>query len=165
MPTNCIESYWPKQFNGIAIVGEAPGAEEERVGRPFVGPSGKLLYSVFEDCGESFDECFITNTILWRPPGNRTPSDKEIDADLTRLWKELTKVEAKVIISVGKAAYYALVGNHRIYADDIGKRVGSGLIEGAVVYPIYHPAYILRQRNKENAWREGLAAAIAAAKG
>lgn len=140
----------------IVMVGEAPGAEEERFGKPFIGTSGELLTKLMHQVGISREEIYITNVVKERPPANNiehfikfdrkgvfaTDKYKEYEANL--LLEELPKTNANVYVAIGAVALYALCRE-----DKITKRRGSileGYINGRVikVIPIIHPASALR---------------------
>lgn len=146
----------------VAIVGEAPGAEEERTGRPFVGASGHLLTKLLAAAGLSRENCFVTNVCRVRPPGNdisewfsdnkRSPDPTwerhqevwchpHILTGATQLELELAEVQPKLIIALGNTALWALTGQR-----GIGKWRGSRLsYRGAHLVPALHPAAALRQ--------------------
>lgn len=138
----------------IAMIGEAPGAEEDRLGRPFVGASGELLTSIMHNMGLSREEVYITNVVKERPPGNNidsfikfdrgrvTVSQKYIEYEKI-LYEELAQTKANVYIAIGGVAMYALTRMEKIT-----KRRGSILkgvqIGNKKVIPIIHPASALR---------------------
>lgn len=97
----------PKPCPGM-IIGEAPGAQEEREGRPFVGPSGELLMEGLELGGLSRDQVYITNVVKERPPGNRNPSREEIELALPELVGEGRDVDATYVLLLGRVAAGAL---------------------------------------------------------
>src|SRR5437016_5364852 len=130
----------------VAFVGEAPGAEEEQQGLPFVGRSGKLLRQTAQAAGLDMGKLYFTNALMWRPEGNRTPKAFEIEACKGRLLDELIKVRPRLIVPVGGIGANALLGG------DVGilKRRGAYReieIDGwkVGVLPTIHPASILRQ--------------------
>ena len=126
----------------IAIIGEAPGATEERVGRPFVGTSGRFLDMLLEKNGIIRDECYIDNVVRIRPPNNQfsvLPKDV-VEAGEKRLRVALKIIKPNVIIAMGNPALHALTG-----LTGISKYRGS-IINGLAgkVVPTYHPAWILK---------------------
>jgi len=129
---------------GIMIVGEAPGEEEDKQGKPFVGRSGRYLRSVFEAFGLDVDrDCVITNACRCRPRNNRTPNKKEIEACREFLFEDIRKYEPKVVFLCGDVACESYLGNNSV-----------SLLRGNVIpekerwiVPIYHPAYVLRKKD------------------
>ena len=124
------------------IVGEAPGAEEDRRGEPFVGRAGQLLDAILEAVGTSRDEVFITNIVKCRPPGNRDPRPEEAEACSGFLKSQITLVNPRLILALGRVAAQNLLG----VDTPVGRlrgRVHEGP-EGRPVVVTYHPAYLLR---------------------
>ncbi len=120
----------------LMIVGEAPGAEEQTSGRPFVGRAGKLLRRLLED--EGISRFYITNVVKHRPPNNRRPLDTEIAACREHLEAEISAVKPRVIIALGSTAINYFTGEKQVG----GTRV---LRAGDVNYVLtYHPAAALR---------------------
>lgn len=129
----------------VLIVGEAPGAVENTEGRPFVGASGAVLRSLIADVAMLREkDYFITNTVKYRPPGNRTPDWTEIEASLPYLRAEYRAIGSpKVLVAVGAVAYSAFYANSRRHGvlQVSGKPMPLG--PGWLV-PMIHPAYGLR---------------------
>lgn len=154
-PTLGIGSLNPKIF----IIGEAPGQEEELVGKPFVGKSGQLLQDIILDSGLTIKDIYVTNAVKHRPPGNRTPTDEEITACLPYLKAELEMCKPKVIFTVGvvpaKAAFqiFGLTPPKKIR----GYRYS---LPGCDLLCSYHPAYVLRNPAAKQDLLEDLALAI-----
>ena len=95
----------------IMVIGEAPGADEDRVGRPFIGRSGQLLDKIFAACGFTRDEhIFISNIIRCRPPGNRTPTPQEAEICMPWLIKQIEVIDPKIIILLGATSLKYLAG-------------------------------------------------------
>ena len=140
----------------IMIIGEAPGREEDRVGKPFVGESGKLLDRMLGAIGLDREAVYITNTVLWRPPGNRKPNPAETEAMLPFLIRHIELVEPKLIMLAGGAALSALFGMDARITRERGKWRDYPASFGAVpLLPLYHPAYLLRQPSlKREAWAD-----------
>jgi DNA polymerase len=132
----------PKVF----IVGEAPGAMENTKRRPFVGASGQVLRSLITDAAElSPEEYFITNTVKYRPMGNRTPTAEEIAASVPYLRQEYAAVGAPaVIVAVGGTALVALKPKSAKIGTLSHAGEPFGLSGGKVLWPMIHPAYGLR---------------------
>ena len=124
----------------IAIIGEAPGKQEDKLGQPFVGDSGKFLGKMLE--AVKFDSnVYFTNTVRCRPPNNRKPSAEEIKACKPYLIDELRLVKPKIIICAGAIAVAGLTGKKESITSLRGKWLDW---EGTPVMPLFHPAYLLR---------------------
>lgn len=128
-----------------AIVGEAPGEEEEKQGIPFVGASGKLLDEALEAAGARREYVFITNTYKLRPAGNRTPTQEELNSHDEYLWKELESRPLRAVLVLGNVALQALTGR----PGGITKRRGVWECDGWVL-PTWHPSYVLRQGGRDS---------------
>jgi len=136
----------PRQAD-IMFVGEAPGEEEDKLGRPFVGRSGKLLNRWIERIGLKREDVYITNVVKVRPDNNRTPTFEEIQTWLPSLWEEIKKVHPTLIVPVGATATKAIFDeNFETFAPNRGKLTLLGIY---AVIPIYHPSYILRSPGAE----------------
>lgn len=127
----------------LVVVGEAPGAEEDAQGVPFVGRSGKLLDRlVFEEVGLDRDGFFVMNTLMCRPPNNRDPLPEELDACRPWFDAKLAALKPKVIVSLGNFASQALLGTStgitRLRGQTYAWRDGIALV------PTFHPAAVLR---------------------
>jgi DNA polymerase len=133
----------------LMLVGEAPGAEEDRKGEPFVGRSGQLLTWFLEQVGLSRPQVYIANVIKCRPPGNRDPEPAEIAACAPFLHTQIWLVQPKAIIALGRFAGNLLAGQERLAISKL--RTGLWTYENArtkmsvPVVPTYHPAYVLRK--------------------
>lgn len=128
-------------MNKVLLVGEAFGAQEEKIGEPFVGPSGQLLRRALEGAG--FKNYSFTNLCMFRPPNNRRPTKSEIDLELPRLMWELE--DAKTVILLGRTVVSILTPEQRLGFDPIYYTMNEN---GQTFYNMYHPAYILRNLNK-----------------
>ena len=146
-----------KQNANIMVIGEAPGANEDEEGIPFCGMSGKLLDKMFESIGLSRNEnLYITNSVFWRPPGNRRPTPEENNICLPFVERHIGLFKPKLIILVGSTAALALL--HSI--DPITKLrqkfhtyQNRYLPEEIPVAIIFHPSYLLRQpKQKKTTW-------------
>ncbi len=126
----------------LLFVGEGPGAEEDRLGQPFVGRSGKLLDQlVLEEMGLTRDEFYIANVVKCRPPGNRDPLPDEIAACNPWLERQLELIAPKVVVTVGNFATKTLLQTR----EGITKVRGRAYpFRGGVLIPTFHPAAILR---------------------
>lgn len=128
----------------IMFIGEAPGYNEDKSGKPFVGESGKLLDKVLFYAGFTRDMVYITNMIKCRPPRNRDPSARELLNCQNHLLYEINTVKPKIIVPLGRVALQNLLGAEYILRD-VHNRI---IIEGSYVFlPMYHPSYILRRES------------------
>jgi DNA polymerase len=136
------------------IVGEAPGAEEDRRGEPFVGRAGKLLDEMLRAVGLSRDTVFIANILKCRPPGNRDPAVAEAEACRSHLDRQIELVSPKLILAVGRIAAQQLLGSDA----PVGKLRGRVHTLNKPEIPVvvtYHPAYLLRTpAQKREAWKD-----------
>lgn len=145
----------------IVLIGEAPGAEEDRQGLPFVGPSGRLLDRMLASIDLTPDDVFISNTVFWRPPGNRVPTSSETAACMPFLQRMLELIDPDVLVALGGPAAAALLGR----AESVGKLRGRwfpyqspGLSRPAAATVTFHPAYLLRSPGQKRlVWRDLLA--------
>jgi DNA polymerase len=143
----------------VMLVGEAPGADEDRVGRPFVGVSGQLLDKMLAAIGFSREEnVYITNVIHWRPPGNRNPSDAEVALSLPFVQRHIELVNPAVLVYVGGVATKALLQTSQGITRIRGKWIdyaSEGLKNPVPSLAIFHPAYLLRSpAQKGLAWAD-----------
>jgi len=124
------------------FVGEGPGAEEDRQGRPFVGASGKLLARLLSGIGIDREDVFITSLVKCRPPGNREPRPEEIAACHPYLARQMEIIGPRVICPLGRFAAQSLVDNRISISVEHGKprRIGDVLY-----FPMYHPAAALHR--------------------
>jgi len=142
----------------IMFVGEAPGADEDRAGKPFVGVSGQLLDKMVGWIGLDRTKFYITNILYWRPPGNRTPTSDEIAACQPFIARHIELVAPAVLVTVGGPSTEALL--HR--GEGISRSHGRwydyqtpGLAAPIPAMPIFHPAFLLRAAaQKRAAWRD-----------
>ncbi len=143
---------------GLMLVGEGPGAEEDRAGLPFVGPSGRLLDRMLASIGLDRSRCLITNVIFWRPPGNRTPTDTEVLTCLPFLLRQIALVRPRRLVLLGGLAAKSVMGSPL----GIGKLRGrwvpqpiAGLPDPVPTLATFHPAYLLRSPGaKAAAWAD-----------
>ncbi len=131
----------------ILLIGEAPGAEEDASGVPFVGRAGKLLTMLIEDCGLSRKEDFyICNTVKCRPPENRVPSDDEKKSCENYLLSQIKTVNPKVIVLCGATSAKSFLGNKIKISQIRGK--WYKLFDGIDATVIFHPSYLLRNHSE-----------------
>ena len=132
------------------IIGEAPGAEEDRRGEPFVGRAGKLLDEMLRAVGQSRDRVFIANILKCRPPNNRDPKAEESAACRGYLQRQIELIEPKIILAVGRIAAQLLLETD----EPVGRLRGSRHQLGDTPLVVtYHPAYLLRSPSqKRKAW-------------
>lgn len=136
----------------LVVVGEAPGQEEDRTGRPFVGQAGKLLNLLLMTAGFARDEVYICNTLKCRPPQNRNPLPDELTACSTFLKGQLGAIAPSVLLAVGKFAAQSLVGSE----ESISRLRGRIFrYEGIPLIVSYHPAFLLRSPQwTRTAWED-----------
>ncbi len=143
----------------IFFCGEAPGAEEETQGEPFVGPAGQLLTRMIQAMGLKRDQVYIGNIMNWRPEmdsefGNRPPSEQEMAYCLPHLRKQLEIIKPKVIVALGGTAIKGLLGADMA----IGKARGKWHEwAGIPLMPTFHPSYLLRNntmKTKRQVWED-----------
>jgi uracil-DNA glycosylase family 4 len=127
----------------VLFVGEAPGATEDRAGRPFVGPSGELLDRILNNAmGLQRSDVFVANVAKCRPPGNRNPEPQEVAACLPYLQRQIDWLQPKVIVCLGRVAAQNLLG----VEDAVSRLRGRDLAyRGIPVVVTWHPAYLLRE--------------------
>jgi len=136
------------------IIGEAPGAEEDRQGEPFVGRAGQLLNAMLLAIGLPRETVFIANILKCRPPGNRDPKPEEVTRCLPFLSAQIALLKPKVILAVGRIAAQNLLGTDVPLARLRGKLHHFGEANTPLVIT-YHPAYLLRTpADKRKAWED-----------
>ncbi|HTI01311.1 MAG TPA: uracil-DNA glycosylase [Acidisoma sp.] len=145
----------------IMLVGEAPGADEDRAGLPFVGASGQLLDRMLGSIGLDRSRVLITNILPWRPPGNRTPTENEIATCLPFVMRHIALVAPDILVLLGATAVRALTGQTQGIRRVRGRWQAlaiPGLAAPLPCLPTYHPAYLLRTPlAKREAWADLLA--------
>ncbi len=138
----------------LMIVGEAPGAEEDRQGEPFVGRAGQLLTAMLAAIGFARDQVYIANIIKCRPPGNRDPHVEETAACQPFLHRQIALIRPSLILSVGRISAHNLLGTEEPVGRLRGRthRFEPG---GIPLLVTYHPAYLLRRpQEKAKAWQD-----------
>lgn len=131
----------------LMIIGEGPGAEEDRLRKPFVGRSGQLLDQILRSV--NFDpqtDVYITNTVKRRPPDNRNPTSDELDYYAPYLFEEIRLVDPKIIMLTGKHAMTVILGEKRGITKVRGQWFER---DGRWIMPVFHPAYLLRNPEKK----------------
>ncbi len=127
----------------VVIVGEAPGASEDKQGRPFVGRAGKLLDSLLAEAGLERADVFVTNVVKARPPGNRDPKADEVAHHLPWLEAQLEVIQPKLLVPLGRHALKRFAPD-----DKIGEAHGQVLErDGRTLFPMYHPAAALHNQS------------------
>ncbi len=129
----------------LMFVGEAPGAQEDLQGLPFVGPAGKLLEQLLGEIGLERKDVFINNVLHCRPPGNRDPLPDEVEECKPFLMKRIELIEPKVICTLGNHATKLLTGSPRgitrVHGDPQRRELAGRMV---TLYPLFHPAAALR---------------------
>jgi uracil-DNA glycosylase family 4 len=147
----------------VMLVGEAPGADEDRLGKPFVGASGQLLDKIFAAAGWTREKnLYISNVLFWRPPGNRDPSPQELALCLPFVQKHIALARPRLLVTVGGVSTRTLLGT----TEGIMKVRGRWhayqnpfMDQPVPLMALYHPAYLLRSPGqKRQAWRDVLMA-------
>jgi DNA polymerase len=145
----------------LMLVGEAPGAEEDRQGKPFVGKSGQLLDRMLAAAGRPRHRTWITNTVFWRPPGNRSPTAQELATCLPFVERQIELIRPRALLFVGGIAVRALLNLEEGVTKLRGRKFRYPLADGDDIPAtvMFHPAYLLRRPQlKGLAWRDLLAA-------
>ncbi len=136
----------------IMFVGEAPGADEDIQGEPFVGRAGQLLNNMISAMGIRREDVYIANIIKCRPPGNRTPEREECETCSPFLMRQIEVVKPKIIVALGAVAAKTLLGVNDAMINLRGQIYDFKNTKLAVTY---HPAYLLRDpRQKKEAWKD-----------
>ena len=130
----------------IMLIGEGPGADEDRQGEPFVGRAGKLMNMAFEMLGIKREELYIANIVKCRPPGNRNPEEVEAQACLNYLRNQVILVKPKIIVLLGSVALRNILGNQYGITASRGKWIEK---KGIWYMPTWHPAALLRDETKK----------------
>lgn len=142
----------------IVLIGEGPGAEEDRQGVPFVGPSGQLLDKMLASIGLDRDAVYISNTVFWRPPGNRTPTLGETALCLPFVERLMELIDPEILVTLGGPAAKAMLAE----TAGVGRLRGKWytyltpkLSRPVQATALFHPAYLLRSPNhKREAWHD-----------
>jgi uracil-DNA glycosylase len=138
----------------IFLIGEAPGVEEDKVGRPFIGKAGQLLEKILAACGFTREKhVFISNIVRCRPPGNRVPSDMEVQNCRPYLLEQIELIDPTIIVTLGATSLKKLLGDESCKITKVrGKWIKWN---NRLVMPVYHPAALLRNsRLKNDTWTD-----------
>lgn len=136
----------------VMFIGEGPGAEEDRTGRPFVGQAGQLLERMLFAIGLRRDQVYITNIVKCRPPGNRDPKEDEVAPCAPYLDQQIELIAPSVLVALGKPASHRLTGTTKPISALRGRWASY---KGVPLMPIFHPAYMLRTPSaKREAWED-----------
>ena len=140
----------------IMIIGEGPGANEDKEGKPFVGRAGKLLDKMLEAIKLDRKNVYISNVVNFRPPMNRKPTDVEIKRYLPFLVKHIELIKPKILLLLGSTALNALIGDEVVISKARGKWVNKkiGNMKTEIIAS-FHPAFLMRQPDqKKYAWED-----------
>jgi len=147
-----VNGYGSNIKNGIMFIGEGPGYYEDKYGYPFVGNSGTLFNKMLHYIGLERSDVYVTNVLKCRTPNNRDPKTVEINNCIPYLRLEILNLNPKIIVFVGKVAFYSYFGNNKLSMSRIkGKQIK---VNNKIMIPIYHPAYILRNIDNETLVKE-----------
>lgn len=142
----------------LMLIGEAPGADEDRIGRPFVGVSGQLLDRMLATIGITRDSAYITNVLFWRPPGNRKPTEAEIALCRPFVERHIALVRPRILVLVGGTASAALMPGSEGITRLRGRWFDlalNGETETFATTAMYHPSFLLRSPDrKREAWAD-----------
>lgn len=134
----------------IMFIGEAPGQEEDLSGKPFVGKAGQLLDKIIARMGLSRETVYIGNIIKCRPPDNRDPEPEEVSACISHIKNQIRVLQPLVLVCLGKIALNNLMGENLSITRVRGQQFQ---FEGIPLIPTFHPAYIIRQKSREDITR------------
>ena len=136
----------------LMFVGEAPGADEDIQGEPFVGRAGQLLTKIIEAIGMKRSDVYIANVIKCRPPGNRNPEPDEVERCEPFLFRQIDIIKPKVIVALGKFAAQSLLRTTEPITRIRGREYK---FRSAILMPTFHPAYLLRNpSSKREVWED-----------
>lgn len=130
----------------VMLIGEGPGADEDRLGEPFVGRAGKLMNMAFQMLGMQREEIYIANVVKCRPPSNRNPEEDEAIACLDYLRNQVVLVKPKIIVLLGSVALKNILGKEYGITASRGKWIEK---KGIFYMPTWHPAALLRDETKK----------------
>ena len=130
----------------VMFIGEGPGADEDKIGEPFVGKAGKLMNQAFLGIGISREEVYISNIVKCRPPNNRTPLKEEAEACLDYLRNQVMIIKPKIIVLLGNTALKNILGEEYGITASRGKWIEK---KGIKYLPTFHPVALLRDESKK----------------
>lgn len=138
----------------LLVIGEAPGANEDKQGEPFVGRGGQLLTNMLLSIGLKREDIYIANILKSRPPNNRDPAPEEVKACTPFLLRQISLIKPKLILAVGRIAAHFLLVSNASMANLRGNLFYYG-VDKIPLLVTYHPAYLLRSpREKRKAWQD-----------
>ena len=140
----------------IMLIGEGPGAQEDQIGLPFVGPAGKLLDKMLKAITLDRKKVYITNVVNYRPPNNRKPTEEEIKRYLPFLKLHVEIINPKIVILLGATALQAICGKEKIVSKERGKwfKKRIGVCDPEIIVT-FHPAFLIRQPDqKKYSWND-----------
>ena len=143
--TNIVFADGNKNAN-VMLIGEGPGADEDKQGVPFVGKAGQLMNKAFEGLGIDRKKLYIANIVKCRPPNNRNPQDDEAENCLDYLRNQVILVKPKIIVLLGSVALKNVLGKEYGITASRGKWIEK---KGILYMPTWHPAALLRDENKK----------------
>jgi uracil-DNA glycosylase len=141
---------------GLMLIGEAPGADEDRQGKPFVGKAGRLLDKMLAAIGLDRTHVYIANIVPWRPPGNRTPTPQETAICLPFIQRQIELAAPRLLVTIGNPSTQTLLGVKEGIMRTRGRWAACSIAGRSIpTMPTLHPAYLLREpRHKRLAWRD-----------
>jgi len=136
----------------VVFIGEAPGREEDELGRPFVGAAGRLLNEVLSEIGIKRGEVYITNVVKCRPPGNRQPTKREIKACSPYLDRQISIIKPRIVVALGNTAASYILDRYNMRFTSMERMHGKAFRVGTMwgemkILLTYHPAAALRNPN------------------
>ena len=143
--TNIVFGTGNKQAD-LMFIGEGPGADEDKLGEPFVGKAGKLMDMAFQGLGIEREKVYIANIVKCRPPQNRNPEDEEANACLNYLRNQVMLVKPKIIVLLGSVALKNILGKEYGITSARGNWIEK---KGILYMPTWHPAALLRDDTKK----------------
>ena len=140
----------------IMVIGEGPGANEDKEGKPFVGRAGKLLDKMLEAIKLNRKNVYISNVVNFRPPMNRKPTEEEIKRYLPFLLRHIELINPKILLLLGSTALNAIVGNIEVISKARGKWINKKIGKtNPCIIASFHPAFLMRQPDqKKYAWED-----------
>ena len=143
----------------VMLLGEAPGEEEDKIGKPFLGTAGKLLDKMLASIGQNRKNTYLSNIVFWRPPGNRNPSEQEIKVCFPFVMRHIEIIKPKILILAGAISAKTILKNDTLGITRLrgiwhDLEIGAEKIKIKAI-PIFHPAFLLRQpARKREAWED-----------